>query len=509
MEHPLSDRLAAACAEAAARVRSDAAVAAVARARARLADRTLRVAVGGRVNAGKSTIVNAMLGHRLAPTGSTECTKIAAWFEYHHQDQLVVHWRDGRPPETVPAKPGGGIPDDLPHSHTEVSHFVARATDRRIGREFVIVDTPGSDSLSGLDDYSMGTIRQADALVYVTEDAGEVNRAALEGFRADVSGAHLSRQNVIAVLSWVDKIADHEPPERRRVVAARMARRAARDLRALVCEVVPVAGLLAQTARGADFTELHAAALRRLAAADPVTRADLLLADEMFLDGAPELGVDRSMRADLLRLLDRYGVEEAFNAIDRGAVAASAILAGLEEVSGINDLLSAIHRRFQAAADPVRAGAAAAALERELAAARRQIATDPAERAAVADLLTVVRTIRRDPATRITALLAAVSAYETGALPLDGRAADELTQIAHGETPAQRLGLPGDASPGQVRAEAGARIDRWRAVEYQLPPHSSPHATVVLEVLEQLFLDAGPAHQAGAGTSGAARSSNG
>jgi predicted GTPase len=35
---------------------------------ARLEERTLRIAVGGRLNAGKSTLVNAMLGQSLAST---------------------------------------------------------------------------------------------------------------------------------------------------------------------------------------------------------------------------------------------------------------------------------------------------------------------------------------------------------------------------------------------------------------------------------------------------------
>ena len=40
----------------------------------------LRVAVAGRVSSGKSTLVNALLGKRVAPTSAGECTKIVTWF---------------------------------------------------------------------------------------------------------------------------------------------------------------------------------------------------------------------------------------------------------------------------------------------------------------------------------------------------------------------------------------------------------------------------------------------
>ena len=40
----------------------------------------LRVAVAGRVKAGKSTLVNAMVGELIAPTDARECTKVVTWY---------------------------------------------------------------------------------------------------------------------------------------------------------------------------------------------------------------------------------------------------------------------------------------------------------------------------------------------------------------------------------------------------------------------------------------------
>ena len=43
-------------------------------------DEPLRVAIAGRVKAGKSTLLNALVGERLAATDAGECTRIVTWY---------------------------------------------------------------------------------------------------------------------------------------------------------------------------------------------------------------------------------------------------------------------------------------------------------------------------------------------------------------------------------------------------------------------------------------------
>ena len=45
-------------------------------------DEPLRVAIAGKIKAGKSTLLNALVGEHIAPTDSGECTRVVTWYEH-------------------------------------------------------------------------------------------------------------------------------------------------------------------------------------------------------------------------------------------------------------------------------------------------------------------------------------------------------------------------------------------------------------------------------------------
>jgi predicted GTPase len=45
-------------------------------------DAPLQVAIAGKVKAGKSTLLNAMVGEMVAATDAAECTKLVTWYQY-------------------------------------------------------------------------------------------------------------------------------------------------------------------------------------------------------------------------------------------------------------------------------------------------------------------------------------------------------------------------------------------------------------------------------------------
>ena len=79
MADPLVDNLGALLDRAVSRARTDDARARLRDARVRLTG-PLRLAIAGKVKAGKSTLLNAILGDELAPTDAGECTKIVTWY---------------------------------------------------------------------------------------------------------------------------------------------------------------------------------------------------------------------------------------------------------------------------------------------------------------------------------------------------------------------------------------------------------------------------------------------
>ena len=44
-------------------------------------DEPLRVAIAGKVKAGKSTLLNALVGEEIAPTDAGECTRVVTWYQ--------------------------------------------------------------------------------------------------------------------------------------------------------------------------------------------------------------------------------------------------------------------------------------------------------------------------------------------------------------------------------------------------------------------------------------------
>ena len=62
-------------------------------------DGPLRVAIAGKVKAGKSTLLNALVGERVAPTDASECTRVVTWYRNSHVYRVTaraVRRRPGR-----------------------------------------------------------------------------------------------------------------------------------------------------------------------------------------------------------------------------------------------------------------------------------------------------------------------------------------------------------------------------------------------------------------------------
>ncbi|BCB81606.1 50S ribosome-binding GTPase [Phytohabitans flavus] len=447
----------------------------------RLAEPGLRIAVGGRMKAGKSTLINALVGQEVAATAATECTLLVAWFRAGPQNRVVVHSTDGRRVETG-ARPGGGIPYELSGLGVpleEIQELEVELANRRLA-EYTIVDTPGVDSLSGLDDVAMAALARADALLYVMPHPGQGEQEALEALRRKASGS-ITAATVLGVLSRIDELGSGtgDPwPHARRIAG-----RYSRSLTGLVGTIVPVVGLLAQAAAGDGYTDDDTARIARLAATTEADLTEALYSGDAFLawDAGPLPAGDRRR---LLGLLGRHGIAEAFAAWHSGTRGSAAMLSHLRAASGIDELESEIRGRFVASADRLRAARAIHSLDQAAGGAGGDDRVLVALRAGLAE-------VRTHPLMRQAELGTALADLASGTLTLpepDGR---ELVALATGGSPAACLGLPaGTDRPTQAR-EADRLAARWRVIENTARQRvTRRHARAARELYEALyFLD--------------------
>ena len=120
----------------------------ITQARARL-DEPLRVAIAGKVKAGKSTLLNALVGEKVAPTDTGECTRIVTWYQDGHVFRVMLHPADDIPPiQARFHRDDGAIEVDLEgYSPAEVDKLEITWPTRSLAA-ITLIDTPGVDTLS-------------------------------------------------------------------------------------------------------------------------------------------------------------------------------------------------------------------------------------------------------------------------------------------------------------------------------------------------------------------------
>ncbi len=327
----------------------------------------LRLAVVGRVKAGKSTLVNALVGRNVAPTKAGECTKVVTWYRYGSPDRAEIIRRDG---VRIALPFNGELPEDLAGvpvdhiDHLEV-HLQAGAL-----RNLTLIDTPGlattttenedgtRRALLGQGVDSSRAASQADAVLYLFRDAERQHEVEfLRDMQDSFGDLGASATTVIGLLSHADLFGSgpwsgEDPFPIAAGVAARLATERAAELGA----VIPVAGLLAETARTGKLREADARVLAALAEVDPVA---LQLAEHL----GPPAGVSMEELNSLLGKLGPYGVSSARAVAGAGA---EQLLQWLQQISGIGAVEELIHRQFLRRAQALKADHAVAALERAI-----------------------------------------------------------------------------------------------------------------------------------------------
>lgn len=427
----------------------------------------LRVAIAGRLKAGKSTLVNALIGRRVAPTAAGECTRVVTRFRYGSADRVDVVLRDGAR-RSLPLGDDGMIPQRLGVSAARVAYVDVTLTSAKL-RELTVVDTPGLASTdtrvsaraeeavgtstapfdAGIDADSASEVAAAEAVVYVFTQAVRADDVrALEAFRASSARLASSPINALGVFGKVDTLVggagDPWP------VAGPLADQQAVLLARTVSEVVPVVGLLAETGESGRLTSADVAALRQLAAADDLS---VLLASVDLFRTRPA-PVPAGHRERLLEMLDLYGIGFAIAQLAADPqLGTGELVRRLVQASGFPRLQHTLEQTFRWRSDAIKAGWALARLERL---AGHTAARD--DREALRD---GVEQVLREPDYHRLRLLEVAQRVATGAVPMPVAWEQELTRLATSDDARWILRLPG-AGVDELADAALEAANRWR-----------------------------------------------
>ncbi len=450
--------MAALCDEAADLTHGHAAASAVAAARARL-DEPLRVALAGRVKAGKSTLLNALVGERLAPTDAGECTKIVTWYRRGDGYGVVAHHRDGTHRDLRFSREDGQLEVHLDGADpSSIDRLEVRWPSRRLAN-MTLIDTPGLEAadevaaartadLLGL---GAGAPSAVDAVVYLMRHLHRSDAEFLEAF-VDRSVPHPSPVNAIAVLSRADEIGAGrlDALESAATIAGRYA--SDRRVNALCASVIAVAGLIAET--GVTLREDEAAEIAELALHPATERASMLLSVDRFTD--PRVStLTSAARSRLLARLGLYGVRTC-SAIagDTVGVTAAELSRRLVELSGVERLVALLDSHFARRSEVLKARSALTALG----SAAGELGRDDASRAA--RLHAAVEST--EAAAHEFAELKLWHLVLTGTVDLDGSERAEIERLTGDGDPHEKLGLRADASAEELAAATVAGTTRWR-----------------------------------------------
>nr|WP_239675731.1 dynamin family protein [Natronosporangium hydrolyticum] len=431
-------------------------------------DEPLRVAVAGRIKAGKSTLLNALVRDRLAPTDAGECTRIVTWYQDGHTYRVLAHPTAGEPRQLRFQREEGAIEIDLAGLPPEQIHRLELTWPSRALRTTTLIDTPGIGSLSeqvANRTWDLLTAEDeetpADAVLYLMRHLHGNDIDFLRAFH-DTEVSAPNPVNAIGVLSRADEIGvgrlDAMASARR--VAARLA--TDRSVRRLVQTVVPVAGLLAETA--ATLTESEVGQLRRVADL-PVSEAEqLLLSADRFLRTRPELGLTDLEREALLIRFGMFGVRLATTQLRHGVASNATELAReLADRSGIAELREVLATLFTERREVLKSRSALLALDTLTRA--QPVGGSEAVAAEVEEIVSSAHPFRE---------LRVLSAVRAGWVAGKPEVIEELERLigGAGNSHHSRLQLPADAGRDDLTRAAADALERWqRRAENPLTGH--------------------------------------
>ena len=251
----------------------------------------LRVAIVGRVKAGKSTLLNALVGEELAPTDAGECTRVVTWYIDGPSYKATLHPRERRPRSAAFAREGGAISISLGELSAEALERIVIEWPSSALRSMSLIDTPGLASISA--ELSASTEARVLPARRMTAPPTRSCTSPATSTRPTFASSTRSPTATDSAPTSVIAVLVSSRRGGRRSSETRWSRPrgsptgTARDprLRRICQAVVPVAGLIAQAGVTLREDEFHAFGL--LARLGPDDLESLLMSVDDFVDQDP------------------------------------------------------------------------------------------------------------------------------------------------------------------------------------------------------------------------------
>jgi hypothetical protein len=453
-------------------------------------DEPLRVAIAGKVKAGKSTLLNALVGEELAPTDAGECTRIVTWYRdgITYRATLVPH--EGEPKQVPFTRDAGAITVELGTFNADDVAKLQIEWPSASLRQVTLIDTPGIASLS--EDVSARThaflapgddqVTPADAVLYLMRHLHSSDINFLEAFH-DEEFSQATPVNAIAVLSRADEIGVGRIDSM--ASAQRIASRYRQDpkVRRLAQTVVPVAGLLAQS--GATLREGEYKGLDAIAGASREDSDPLFLSADRFVKTETSIPLTPMDREHLLDRLGMFGVRLAVALIRQGAATnATTLSTELVNRSGLVELREVLLSQFAERRDVLKARSALLALENVL-----------QERPLPGSDVLATELERITAAAHEFAEIRLLNALRSGSVKVKATEAGEMERLlgADGSALHTRLDLTPEADASEMRRALQTSIGRWqrRAESPMSNREVADAARVLIRTCEGLLVQLG------------------
>lgn len=137
-----------------------------------------RLLVLGDMNRGKSTLLNAVIGEKILPTGVNPCTAVLTIVRYGDYKQVTIHFNDDKPPEsmdfntfkeryTIPPDEAKILEEEGKEAFPDVEYAVIEYPLDLLEKGVELIDSPGLNDTESRNKLALGYINNCHAILFV------------------------------------------------------------------------------------------------------------------------------------------------------------------------------------------------------------------------------------------------------------------------------------------------------------------------------------------------------